>query len=155
VSPTIRQATEADLAAMQDIAHRTIRFSYTPFLGEEAVESYLASGASDDYLQKHNRCSTLIEVDGQIAGFSTHHDNQIDLMMIDHGKHRRGVGSALLHYLEEALFAEHSTLRLESFESNIQANSFYRKHGWTEIDRVMDDEVGIKKYIFTKHRPKA
>jgi ribosomal protein S18 acetylase RimI-like enzyme len=92
-------------------------------------------------------------MDGAIAGFSVCRDNLIDLMMIDSSLQRNGLGTKLLAHVAESLFRKHSDLTLESFEGNDQANSFYRKHGWLEVRRYLDEESGVKKIVFEKGAP--
>jgi hypothetical protein len=41
-------------------------------------------------------------------------------------------------------------LRLESFEDNETANTFYRKNGWRELSRYFDNESGVNKIVFQK-----
>jgi GNAT superfamily N-acetyltransferase len=88
--------------------------------------------------------------DGKIAGYSVCKDNLIDIMMIDHGLHRRGLGSLLLEHCEQTLFRTFDGLTLESFEGNLKANNFYRKHGWVEESRYFDESSGVNKIVFVK-----
>jgi hypothetical protein len=51
--PTIRPASEEDLDDLQDLACRTIDTCYRAFLGDEAVDRFIASGASDAHVKHH------------------------------------------------------------------------------------------------------
>jgi len=62
---------------------------------------------------------------------------------------RRGVGSALLQWLEKvAAVAGVHELRVEARASNVAARTFYRKHGYSECQIVPDmyrgDEDGVR-----------
>ena len=74
----------------------------------------------------------------------------IDLMMIDHTCHRRGLGTELLRQVEASLGERHDEIRLESFAANRPADAFYRRNGWREVGRHLDDDTGAEKLVFRK-----
>ena len=147
----IRSATQEDLEALQSIARRTIAIAYGPILGEEKVDAFVLGGEADRYLEESLPECTVILADGQLAGMAVCKVNQIDLMMIDYDRHRQGLGTQLLQFCERRLFQRFDEIRLESFEPNEQANSFYRKNGWTEGESKPDRESGVNKIQFTKY----
>ena len=126
----IRKAQTDDLPIMQDIAKRTIDKCYRSFLGGEGVDWFINSGESDRELEKHlDNCDVLLKGD-EIIAFTIYFDNLIHLMMVDVFVHRLGIGSLLLAHSEKQLFKnDNSTIRLETFEGNKQAISFYLKMG--------------------------
>ena len=72
-------------------------------------------------------------------------------MMIDVRLHRNGIGSLLLAHTESQLFARgHKTIRLETFEGNHQAISFYEKNGWVVTSKSKDEECGFVRVYFEK-----
>ena len=146
----IREALPADLPELVAISRRTIGASYRIFLGDEAVDRFLDSGAADRYVEEHLGDSSVILLDGTIAGYAVCLDNAIDLMLIDYPLHRRGLGTELLRRVEQVLGARYAELRLESFEANAPANAFYLKSGWKEESRYIDGETGISKIVFQK-----
>ncbi len=146
----IRQAAAADIAPLVDLTLRTIRASYRPFLGDAAVERYIASGEVRQFLTDHIEQTTVSLVAEQHVGYAISCGNSIEQMMVDVGHHRFGLGSALLAHVERGLFADHATLTLESFLANEQANNFYRKHGWREVGQRFDEEYGITMLTFEK-----
>jgi ribosomal protein S18 acetylase RimI-like enzyme len=146
----IRKALASDLGALIALTHRTIGASYRPFLGEEAVDAFLDSGAADRYVEENmGRCSVILR-DGEVVGYAVCQDNLIDLMMIDQAAHRQGLGTALLGHVEAMLFERYGELRLESFEDNATANAFYRRNGWLEVGRHFDEASGSHKIVFRK-----
>lgn len=151
----IRPGRSADAEVLIALSRRTIAASYRSFLGDAAVDGYINGGAVDEYVSQNVDRSWVIMLDGQIVGYSVAKDDTIDLMMIDHPFHRRGLGTELLQHAEGILFQNYEQLTLESFTDNMPANRFYRKHGWNEIDRYHDDESGVDKIVFRKTIPTA
>jgi ribosomal protein S18 acetylase RimI-like enzyme len=146
----IRTATAADLDGLIALSRRTISASYRPFLGDEAVDAFLGSGAADRFVAENlDRCLVLVR-EGQIVGYSVCQDNVIDLLMIDRALHRQGFGTELLRHVEHTLGTSYEELQLESFAGNEQANAFYRKNGWREVSRYFDEEAGVSKIVFGK-----
>jgi ribosomal protein S18 acetylase RimI-like enzyme len=152
VARTVRAATEADLERIQDLARRTIDARYRAFLGDEGVDGFLDSGASDDYVAEGLSDTDVLMVEERIVGFCVCKQSLIDLMMVDHEAHRRGYGTTLLRHAEARLLETHEEIVLESFEDNDQANAFYRKNGWIESERFFDESLGSRKIVFKKAR---
>jgi ribosomal protein S18 acetylase RimI-like enzyme len=146
----IRQASPADVETLIALSSRTIRASYRPFLGHEAVKAFIGSGAADQYVVDHVEHGIVIVADDAIVGYAVCKGRVIDLMMIDQPHHRRGFGTRLLQHCEGALFAHYNALTLESFADNHPANAFYSKHGWEQVDRYCDRESGVHKLVFRK-----
>ena len=134
------------------ISIRTIRASYSAFLGADSVAGWIAGGAVEAYFDQNLRDCRVIEESGEIVGFSVARDGLIDLMMIDCNRHREGFGRALLDHMETELFESHPVLGLESFIDNQQANAFYAAQGWTPGQPLDDPEAGAAKIPFTKRR---
>ncbi|MFB7368945.1 GNAT family N-acetyltransferase [Streptomyces sp. NPDC056222] len=148
--PTIRPATGGDLDALQTLARRTIDTCYRRFLGDEAVDWFIHSGASDAHVKSHlerGGVNCLCQ-DDQIVSISILDGPTIDLMMVDPDHHRRGLGRFLLRQSEETLFAQYPSIRLETFADNAPANSFYQACGWVHGDRMEDE--GPAKVEYTK-----
>lgn len=146
----VRTALASDMGALIALSHRTISASYRPFLGDEAVDAFLGSGAADRYVEENvGRCLILVR-DGEIVGYAVWRDNLIDLMMIDYAVHRQGLGTELLRQVEQMLLQRSDELRLESFEDNEKANAFYHKNGWREVSRYLDNNSGVSKVVFQK-----
>ncbi len=146
----ISQASTDRLAQMQEIARRTIEANYRSFLGDENVDWFIGSGASDQYLADNINDCCILSGNNQIIGFVVCKSNKIDLMMIDNDFHRQGYGTKLLDYCEKHLSSQFDQIMLESFEGNAKANSFYRKNGWKEMERTFDEESGVNKILFVK-----
>ncbi|MGV9690807.1 N-acetyltransferase family protein [Streptomyces sp. NPDC003444] len=150
--PSLRPATGEDLADLQALARRTIDTCYRGFLGDEAVDWFIGSGASDAHVKTHLEQGEVhcLTQDGRIVGFSILDGPTVDLMMIDPDHHRRGLGRVLLRHAEETLLARHSTVRLETFPENTRAVAFYEACGWTLGGRLEGE--GPAKAEYTKSR---
>jgi GNAT superfamily N-acetyltransferase len=149
----IRQASSADVETLIALSCRTIRASYGPFLGQEVVNAFIGSGAVDQYIGDHVEHSTVILADDDIVGYAVCRGPMIELMMIDQRLHRCGFGTRLLQHCEGALFVHYDALTLESFAGNHPANTFYRKHGWEQVDRYCDTGAGVNELVFRKAAP--
>jgi len=78
---------------------------------------------------------------GAIAGFGImfHADDDAHLLLfaVHRAQQRRGVGSALLQWLEAGAQAAGATrIRVEARRDNVAARSFYNEHGYHEGDVV-------------------
>ena len=148
----IRKAVISDVSHLIALSRRTISASYRSFLGDEAVDAFIGSGAADRYVEENVGRYLVILRDEKVVGYAVWQDNLIDLMMIDQAAHRRGIGTLLLRQVEAVLFGRYDELVLESFEGNQRANAFYRKNGWRELSSRFDEESGGRKIIFGKSR---
>lgn len=133
----LRPARTEDLPALQDLAQRTIDASYRPFLGDAAVDLFLGSGASAAHIADHLGRGNVhvLERGGRIAGLVILEGATLDLIMVDVDRHREGLGTLLLRGAEHLLLAGHELIRLETFEGNEPALSFYRARGWVVAER--------------------
>ncbi len=147
----IRRARKEDLSRIQEVARRTIDESYRSFLGDEAVDSFIDSGASDSELQNHiDNCDVLL-ADDAIVAFTIYFEDLIHLMMVDVALHRTGLGSRLLAHSERRLFSAGNTrIRLETFDGNQQAIGFYEKNGWSIVSKQEDEEQGFTRVYLEK-----
>ena len=99
-----------------------------------------------------------------LAGFAImqYLDDEAHLLLfaVDSARRRRGVGSALLAWLEStALTAGIGVVYLEARVRNSVAREFYRVHGYAEVARVpkmyrgIEDGVRIAKDLWTAAKP--
>ncbi|MFD4376720.1 GNAT family N-acetyltransferase [Streptomyces sp. NPDC058486] len=148
----IRLARGEDLGALQALARRTIDTCYRGFLGDEAVDWFIGSGASDAHVRSHlerGGAYCLTARDDRIVGLSILDGATVDLMMVDPGHHRTGLGRLLLGHAEQTLFARHPVIRLETFPGNESARSFYEACGWV-LGARLEDGDGPAKVEYTK-----
>ena len=149
---TIRPAGESDRGALVTLAISTARTNYIPFLGRDAIESWVAGGGVRDHVDRHLGACRVAERDGDIVGFCVTEGPLIDLLMVAPEHQRRGIGRVLLADAEARLFAEHAAIRLESFADNSAANAFYISQGWQPDEPVAGRDTGIRTIVFAKRR---
>lgn len=97
---------------------------------------------------------------GTLAGFAImkyrDEDAHLLLMAVHSSRMRRGVGSALLDWLDATVrTAGIATIRVEARETNFAARAFYDKHGYRQVELLRgyyegrDDAVVLKKVLRT------
>ncbi|MFB7297756.1 GNAT family N-acetyltransferase [Streptomyces rubiginosohelvolus] len=148
--PSVRPAAPEDLGDLQALARRTIDACYRGFLGDEAVDRFIGSGASDAHVESHLGQGGVycLLLDGRIAGLSVLDGPTVDLMMIDPDRHRRGLGRVLLRHAEETLLARCPVIRLETFPDNVGAREFYEACGWVSAGLL--EAEGPAKLVYTR-----
>lgn len=91
----------------------------------------------------------VVRESGAIAGFAImqYRDDEAHLVLlaVDASRRRRGIGTALVRWLEmTALTAGIGVVYLEARSRNAGARGFYRQHGYTEIARVARMYRGVE-----------
>ncbi len=143
---TIRDAREVDVEPIADIHVRTWQHAYRglmpdPYLDQLSVSDRLALWTR--VMERPPPRSTLLvaEANGAIAGFAmagpsgddaaSETTAQLFTIYVEPGRMGRGVGSALLHQMEQRLasagFAE-ATLWV--LTGNERGRGYYERHGW-------------------------
>ncbi|MFJ9392669.1 GNAT family N-acetyltransferase [Nocardioides sp. NPDC101246] len=147
--PVIRPAAGADLGDLQSLARRVIDTCYRGFLGDEAVDWFIGSGASDEHVATHLEQGGVycLVQDGRIIGLSILDGTTVDLMMIDPERQGQGLGRLLLRHAEDTLLAQHPTIRLETFSGNTRAMSFYDACGWVLGERLEGEGPDKVEYL--------
>lgn len=150
--PVLRPALKEDVAVLQELARRTIDARYRSFLGNESVDWFISSGASDDHIESHFHKGHLhcLEVGEDLVGLLITEESTVDLLMIDVDRQRQGLGRQLLSQAERLLFAEYEEIRLETFTRNVTAVAFYEACGWSASGRLESD--GPDRIEFRRHR---
>jgi ribosomal protein S18 acetylase RimI-like enzyme len=153
LKPQIRASAAPDTDALNELLRRTIRASYSPFLGVEAVEAYIGSGAVETFTAETVERGSVVTLGDKIAGYGVETGNQVDLLVIDERFHRLGLGTAMLAHLERRLFENFDLLSLESFRDNDAANAFYLGKGWRKIREYREPDYGVEMVELQKDAP--
>ena len=137
---TLRLATRADsalIAAMsRDLIERGLGWSWTP--------RRVLRSIGDAHT------NVVVALDGQrLAGFGImkYHDDEAHLLLlaVQAGDRRRGIGAALVIWLEKAaLVSGVGQVYLETRMSNLQARAFYRQLGYREVQTVPGYYQGVE-----------
>lgn len=149
----IRPATIDDSEALNDLSRRTIDSSYRAFLGDEGVDGFIGSGEIERFIEESIGRTLVIVAEERVVGYAATEAGMVTLLMIDSNFHKLGYGSLLLDHVEKELFLTFEELTLESFEHNAVANVFYKKHGWSEVRKFVNEEYQIEMVTLKKKRP--
>ena len=78
---------------------------------------------------------TLVaEVDGDVVGFVSVHDDELEQLFVDRSARGSGIAAALLHAGEDAIRAAgHATAWLSVVAGNERARAFYEREGWHDV----------------------
>ena len=138
----IRNARQGDRDALVSISTRTIRTSYIPFLGMEAVEKWLAGGTVENYFYQHLADCRMLETGGKIVGMCVAEGALINPMMIDCERHREGFGRTLLAHVETYIFKSLPVMR-RAIVGDRGRLGFELLHHLAAIGRIGDHPVEI------------
>lgn len=147
----LRKAQENEVTFLQNFAKNIINKNYRTFLGDDAVDYFIESGASDEYMLENINDTIVALLQDQIVGICICKENLIDLIMVHSEMHRQGIGSDFMNRISEELLKTYDKIYLESFENNLKANSFYYKNGWNKDKIIFDEEVGANKIYYSKY----
>ncbi|MFA0084763.1 GNAT family N-acetyltransferase [Vibrio sp. 10N.261.51.F12] len=147
----IRQANLSDTHSLKELSKHVISVCYTGFMGEEMVNGYLSSGASDDEVDKHIS-NTFVAVDDSevVMGYVVVIDDLVHIMMVSPEQQRKGIGERLLSFAENKIHNDNFKPTLETFETNTQAMNFYLKNGWSISRKESDPDFGFVRVFFDK-----
>jgi ribosomal-protein-alanine N-acetyltransferase len=127
----------AQIAAMsRDLIERGLGWSWT----QRRVQRSIADAHTN----------VVVALDAQrLAGFGImrYHDDEAHLLLlaVQNVDRRRGVGTALVTWLEKAaLVSGAGQIYLESRQSNLQARAFYRRLGYREVQTVPGYYQGVE-----------
>lgn len=105
----------------------------------------------------------VAEVDGRVAGFvwyvvdgAFQRSGYIMLFGIAPNVHGQGIGSALLAYAEEVLFATSASIVLLVSDFNVEAQQFYQRRGYVQVGALPDYvKPGVSELIYYKRSPSS
>lgn len=125
----IRRARSADVEAVFAIRTSVIENHLS---GEQLAAIGITPQSIEEALEAQP-CGWLALVDDMPAGFAMVDldDGCLFALFVRPGHEGAGLGSSLLAMAEQALFAHHARIWLETAANpTIRANGFYRRHGW-------------------------
>ena len=143
----VRNASPADVEAICEIGHAVWPDTYA-FAGQDYIEHGLATWWSRDAVERSLGTTTTLvaECDGRVAGMGNI-DLRPEVPVIwklyvlpdDQGK---GVGSALLRSLVEAVPAGRRSVAIEYADGNSRAAAVYARHGFVVVRSEPADRPG-------------
>jgi len=122
--------------------------TYGPFLGQAAVEEFIAGGNVERYFEEHWADATIATVEGLIVGVVVCRDGLVDLAWVDPAFRSEGIGAALMADVERR--AGGGELRLEVWRVNERAVAFYERSGFGTAREFTDPATGLAKLVMRK-----
>ncbi|HEX8009892.1 MAG TPA: GNAT family N-acetyltransferase [Casimicrobiaceae bacterium] len=146
-------ATEADLAAVAELASVIWRKHYPGIITDEQIEYMLALGYSLDALRRFlveaGAGLLLAHVRDRLAGFAAYYrpddpgELKLDKLYVHQGYHGQGIGSRLIARVEAAAIEQgRRTLILNVNKHNTKAIRAYEKNGFAIRESVCVDIGG-------------
>jgi putative acetyltransferase len=132
----IRDATEADIAALAAVAVRSYRAGFAHILDE----AELARADEVHFRRRFARdwpLTRLAEDEGAVLGFCTQSQGHVHMLFVDPVGIGSGIGRDLLGDAERA-----GACTLECFADNRRAIAFYERCGWRIEKRYEREFLG-------------
>lgn len=161
---SIVDATEADLAAVAELAGVIWRKHYPGIIAPGQIEYMLAHGYSHEALLRfvtESGAGLLLAYDGKrLIGFAAYYRSdeadelKLDKLYVHQDCHGRGVGSRLIARVEESARKQgRGTLMLQVNKNNAKAIRAYERNGFAVREPVVVDIGGgyvMDDYIMAK-----
>jgi len=149
---TIRKVTNEDKNALMKLSIKTINSNFRPFMGDEAVDTFINSGMADKEIMDNINNISALQINMEIIGLCVWKDNLLHLMMIAPDYQGTGVASYFIEHMCREKLKEYDEIFLECFENNIRANAFYRKTGWIMYKKELDTDFNWYRLFYKKQR---
>ena len=145
----IRPARMAELDRLAAIGLAAWQRGIAPLVPGLVWDRVRAANPFRPFLRHRRDAVVVAEMAGEPAGIAArdHATNYISDLWVAPGQEGRGVGSALLASLEEAIRqAGYGTARLEVLTANVRALALYRRRGYRPVWEAFkrDLSVGIE-----------
>jgi len=132
----IRRYRAADVEAVLRVWARASAVGH-PFLGQDFLERERRK-IPDVYLPEAE--TWVWEADGHVVGFLSLLGNEVGGLFVDPGRHRSGIGRALI----DRARALRGAIEVEVFERNLVARAFYEALGFELVQRTIHDPTGLE-----------
>lgn len=157
----LREATTDDIPAIQEVGRQVWHAAYDGLLAEEtiteAVETWYDDEALRDSLTRDTAVTYVVDTGTDILGYGTitweDHTAELKSLYVHPGHQGKGLGTALLAKLIEAMPFRIHECTLRVLTGNTDAKRFYERHGFehreTEEDDLFGETVSIDIYAKT------
>ncbi len=145
---SFKDATTADLIAVQALARKIWHEWYAVIISKSQIDYMLEQGYTPESLQKQmtteNQQFTLAYIDDVLVGYASVNTSDgksyfLHKFYMDTAQHGKGIGKIFFEYLEEKYSPEIITLRVN--RCNFKAINFYFRIGFF-IEKVDTKEIG-------------
>ena len=150
---TIRKAELSDIPGIKTVLSVTWRDTYSSFLGDAAIarittEWHAPEVLANEIKDASTHCAVCIDPAGQIVGMITAYRTKPAHVLVgrlyvlpDH--QRRGIGKALMDTAASA-FPGIQKMSLPVEEQNAKGRAFYKKLGFREVGKRVDEVMGVQ-----------
>lgn len=144
---TIREAENADIRYIRDIAIKTWHHTYKGLIPEEAQDKFLAKAYSDEFLKKRIMESIFLvaEQENVVVGFANafQQDQKAELsaIYIYPEYQGNGIGTKLFNNILSLLDSANK-LYVDVEKGNHTGEVFYRSKGFQEVKEYEDNLFG-------------
>ena len=110
-----------------------------------ALEQARLSRPFEDLAVDHLEAISVAEVGGEVAGFVSVHESEVQHLYVDRRFRGTTVAASLLAHAERQVAGSHSSAWLAVVAPNERARRFYERHGWTDTgpyDQQVDTPDG-------------
>jgi ribosomal protein S18 acetylase RimI-like enzyme len=129
---TLRPATPDDAPAVAAIWHLGWRDGHLGNVPDELVSARTEASFLPRAIERVP-ATTVAEVDGEVVGFVTVIDDEVEQVYVSSAHRGRGMADALMEAAERQLAAAgHPSAWLAVVAGNQRARRFYERRGWTD-----------------------
>lgn len=141
-TPYTRPATEDDVFIMEQIMRDAFTASYAHFMPEQYIREWYDNNEAQRAVRQGIERAGVAEILGQIAGFVIYHDNSIVELWVDPNFEGKGVGRALIEWVESQYrLIGYPTITLYCYESNANALGFLKNCRFRRASKFLSNDV--------------
>ena len=138
----IRTAKLSDAQEMHCIHGNAVRTTCKDFYTEKQIEAWLEGRSPEGYHAGINKGDMyVVEDNGEIVGFGHAVPGEILAIFVDPSVHKKGIGTLLLEYGLTVALKDHQKVKVMS---TVNAEGFYKKHGFVKIKDDVDVRRGVE-----------
>lgn len=129
----VRDFVEEDASVVIEVYCRSVHELNKEFYSEEQLAAWTSSMNVDKVLRGASQCDdyVVVELAGEMVGFGSRCNDELQALYVHPSFTRRGVGSALLEELLSRI--EKDGFLCVRAESSLSTREFYEKHGFVAI----------------------
>jgi ribosomal protein S18 acetylase RimI-like enzyme len=128
---TLRPATLADVDAIAGVWHRGWRDGHLGHV-PEALLPHRGRAAFERRVPPRVPGTTVATLDGEIVGFVTVHEDEVEQLYVAEEARGRGIADALLRHAERIIAGRFESAWLAVVSGNARARRFYERNGWRD-----------------------
>jgi len=124
----IKPAQISDSKVIHEIHTRAVKKTCSNFYTKEQIKAWLKTRSPEGYHEGIEKGEMYIaELNDKIVGFGHAVPGEVLAIFVDPVCHKKGIGKTLLDYGMRIALKNHKKIKVES---TINAENFYKKHGF-------------------------